>query len=148
MAVGSGKSDGAFRRLWSQGESIDGAAHRQVPEDEDIILGRPIPTHRRSPGRESDHLAPHVGQVQDRRSSGGRTYAPGAVGSPSSGQRSAGSPRFAREGSDLAMVQAIAGHGDLKLTSQVYTHLGAEDLRKAMDGIPLRSGAWDARVGQ
>ncbi len=34
------------------------------------------------------------------------------------------------------MVQAIAGHSDLKLTSQVYTHLGAEDLRKAIDGIP------------
>lgn len=41
--------------------------------------------------------------------------------------------RLARSGAPLAITQRILGHSDPKLTARVYTHLGAEDLRGAVE---------------
>jgi integrase len=41
--------------------------------------------------------------------------------------------RLARSGAPLAVTQRVLGHSDPKLTARVYTHLGAEDLRSAME---------------
>ena len=41
--------------------------------------------------------------------------------------------RLARSGAPLAITQRILGHSDPKLTTRVYTHLGAEDLRSALE---------------
>ena len=44
--------------------------------------------------------------------------------------------RFARSGVGLVQAQKILGHSDPKLTSAIYTHLDAEDLREAVEGLP------------
>jgi integrase len=41
--------------------------------------------------------------------------------------------RFARAGVPLVQAQRILGHSDPKLTSRVYSHLEAEDLREAVE---------------
>jgi integrase len=43
--------------------------------------------------------------------------------------------RLARRGVGLAVTQRMLGHADPKLTARVYTHLGTEDLRAAVDGV-------------
>jgi integrase len=41
--------------------------------------------------------------------------------------------RLVRTGAPLAVTQRVLGHSDPKLTARVYTHLGAEDLRGAVE---------------
>ena len=49
--------------------------------------------------------------------------------------------RLARAGVSLTKVQQLMGHSDPKLTAAVYTHLGVEDLRDAINALPsLRAG--------
>ena len=43
--------------------------------------------------------------------------------------------RLARNGVGLVHVQRLMGHSDPKLTAQVYTHLGVEDLRSAVAAL-------------
>jgi integrase len=43
--------------------------------------------------------------------------------------------RLARTGAGLVQAQRLLGHADPKLTARVYTHLGVEDLRDAVEGI-------------
>jgi integrase len=38
-----------------------------------------------------------------------------------------------RTGAPLAVTQRVLGHSNPKLTARVYTHLGAEDLRAAVE---------------
>jgi integrase len=45
--------------------------------------------------------------------------------------------RLARSGAPLMHAQRLLGHSDPKLTAQIYTHLDAEDLRGAIDGMVL-----------
>jgi integrase len=47
--------------------------------------------------------------------------------------------RLARSGAPLTHAQRLLGHSDPKLTAAVYTHLDAEDLRGAINGIALGS---------
>lgn len=42
--------------------------------------------------------------------------------------------RYARRGVSMAVTQRIFGHSDPKLTARVYTHLGVEEMRGAVDG--------------
>jgi integrase len=44
--------------------------------------------------------------------------------------------RLQRSGVGLAQAQRILGHSDPKLTARIYTHLGVEDLREAVEAIP------------
>jgi integrase len=44
--------------------------------------------------------------------------------------------RFARRGVPLVHAQHLLGHSDPKLTARVYTHLGVDDLREAVEGAP------------
>jgi integrase len=44
--------------------------------------------------------------------------------------------RLQRSGVGLAQAQRILGHSDPKLTARIYTHLGVEDLRDAVESIP------------
>lgn len=44
--------------------------------------------------------------------------------------------RLARNGVGLAQAQKLLGHSDPKLTAACYTHLDAEDLRAAVEGLP------------
>lgn len=44
--------------------------------------------------------------------------------------------RLARNGVGLFQAQKLLGHSDPKLTSAVYTHVDAEDLRPAVDALP------------
>ena len=46
--------------------------------------------------------------------------------------------RLARNGVGLVQAQKLLGHSDPKLTAAIYTHLDAEDLRSAVDGVPPR----------
>ncbi len=41
--------------------------------------------------------------------------------------------RLVRTGAPLAVTQRVLGHSNPKLTARVYTHLGAEDLRGAVE---------------
>jgi integrase len=43
--------------------------------------------------------------------------------------------RYARAGVGLVHLQKLLGHADPKLTSRVYSHLGVEDLRQAVDRL-------------
>ena len=43
--------------------------------------------------------------------------------------------RLARSGAPLVQAQQILGHSDPKLTARVYSHLGVEDLRGALERI-------------
>lgn len=43
--------------------------------------------------------------------------------------------RLMRTGAPLAVMQRVLGHSDPKLTARVYTHLGAEDLRAAVERV-------------
>ncbi len=45
--------------------------------------------------------------------------------------------RLARNGEGLVQVQRLMGHSDPKLTAQVYTHLGVEDLRGAIERMAV-----------
>jgi len=45
--------------------------------------------------------------------------------------------RLSRAGAPLVHTQKLMGHSDPKLTAQVYTHLDAEDLRGAIDGMKV-----------
>ncbi len=45
--------------------------------------------------------------------------------------------RLARNGVGLAQAQRLLGHSDPKLTMVVYTHLEVDDLRAAVEGIPI-----------
>lgn len=45
--------------------------------------------------------------------------------------------RLSRAGAPLVHTQRLMGHSDPKLTAQVYTHLDAEDLRGAIDGMKV-----------
>ena len=49
--------------------------------------------------------------------------------------------RLARSGAPLMHAQRLLGHSDPKLTAQIYTHLDAEDLRGAIEGMALRDQA-------
>ena len=53
--------------------------------------------------------------------------------------------RFVRNGATPSQVQAIAGHSDPKLTMQVYTHLGVEDLRSAVEGPNIKTESVEAK---
>ena len=44
--------------------------------------------------------------------------------------------RLARSGASLVVTQKILGHSTPRLTSQVYTHLEADDLRAAVEALP------------
>ena len=44
--------------------------------------------------------------------------------------------RLARSGVGLVQAQKLLGHSDPKLTSAIYTHLDAEDLRSAVESMP------------
>jgi integrase len=44
--------------------------------------------------------------------------------------------RLARAGVGLVQAQRILGHSDPKLTARIYTHVGIEELREAMDSLP------------
>jgi integrase len=54
--------------------------------------------------------------------------------------------RLARHGVGLVQVQRLMGHSDPKLTAQVYTHLGVDDLRDALEksAAPGRGARRDA----
>lgn len=45
--------------------------------------------------------------------------------------------RLARSGVGLAQAQKLLGHSDPKLTAAIYTHLDAEDLREAVERLPV-----------
>jgi len=47
--------------------------------------------------------------------------------------------RLERVGVPLVHVQRLAGHSDPKLTAQVYSRLGTEDLRGAIERLPGRA---------
>lgn len=51
--------------------------------------------------------------------------------------------RLARKGVGIAQAQRLLGHADPKLTARVYTHLGVEDLRGAIETLlaPKPAGA-------
>jgi site-specific recombinase XerD len=44
--------------------------------------------------------------------------------------------RLMRNGVGLAQAQRLLGHSDPKLTMAIYTHLGIEDLRGAVESLP------------
>jgi integrase len=44
--------------------------------------------------------------------------------------------RLARAGVGLAQAQRILGHSDPKLTAKIYTHVGVDELRDAVDRLP------------
>ena len=44
--------------------------------------------------------------------------------------------RLARAGVGLVHAQKLLGHSDPKLTSAIYTHLSADELRNAIEGLP------------
>ena len=44
--------------------------------------------------------------------------------------------RLARAGVSQTVAQHLAGHSDPRLTAQVYTHLGTEDMRAAVESLP------------
>jgi site-specific recombinase XerD len=44
--------------------------------------------------------------------------------------------RWARRGVPLTVAQRMLGHQDVRLTASVYTHVGVEDLRSALDAAP------------
>jgi integrase len=44
--------------------------------------------------------------------------------------------RMARSGVGLVLAQKILGHSDPRLTAAVYSHLGVEDLREAVEMVP------------
>ena len=44
--------------------------------------------------------------------------------------------RLARNGVGMAQAQKLLGHSDPKLTMAIYTHLGTEDLRGAVESLP------------
>ena len=46
------------------------------------------------------------------------------------------SSRLARAGVGIVQLQKILGHKDPKMTTEVYTHLAAEDLRSAVNQLP------------
>lgn len=48
--------------------------------------------------------------------------------------------RYAARGVGLVHLQRLLGHRDPKLTAQVYTHLGASELRDALKKSESRSG--------
>jgi integrase len=50
--------------------------------------------------------------------------------------RHACASRMARHGVKLVVAQRILGHSDPSLTARVYTHLGTEDLREAVELVP------------
>ena len=54
--------------------------------------------------------------------------------------------RYASKGVGLVHLQRILGHRDPKLTAQVYTHLGVDDLRAAMQR--LENAGADSRGGR
>jgi site-specific recombinase XerD len=43
--------------------------------------------------------------------------------------------RLARSGAPLVQAQQLLGHSDPNLTARVYSHLGLEDLRRAVERI-------------
>jgi integrase len=54
--------------------------------------------------------------------------------------------RYASRGVGLVHLQRLLGHRDPKLTAQVYTHLGVDDLRDALEksAAPGRGARRDA----
>lgn len=54
--------------------------------------------------------------------------------------------RLARSGVPLQKAQRILGHRDPKLTATIYSHLGVEDLRDAVDQLPHAQEASTARA--
>jgi integrase len=56
--------------------------------------------------------------------------------------RHTGATRMARRGVPLVVAQRVLGHASPEMTAKVYTHLGLEDLRGAVEGVsePRRAG--------
>jgi integrase len=52
--------------------------------------------------------------------------------------------QLARNGVSLAHAQRLLGHADVSMTAKVYTHLGVEDLRAAVESIGTNTTARDA----
>ena len=55
--------------------------------------------------------------------------------------------RLAKNGVGLAQAQRLLGHSDPKLTTAIYTHLDAEDLRGAIATLGVEVGAGAASAG-
>jgi site-specific recombinase XerD len=45
----------------------------------------------------------------------------------------------------LVQAQHLLGHSDPKLTARIYTHVGVEDLREAVDRVSVLGGRREAR---
>ena len=55
-------------------------------------------------------------------------------------------PRFARAGVPLVQAQRLLGHSDPRLTSEIYVHLEADDMRAAVESLPACEPDTDAEI--
>jgi len=122
-----------------QGLVLDLRALRKVhermlghpPEDTDHVFlspeGRPWPGHtvncmrifvRLLKAAEIDRLDAHGGKLDIH------------------ALRHTAATRLARAGVGLVQAQRILGHSDPKLTAKIYTHVGVEELREAVERLP------------
>ena len=49
------------------------------------------------------------------------------------GLRHTAASRMARHGIPLAITQKVLGHATVQMTARIYTHLGVDDLRAALE---------------
>jgi integrase len=61
------------------------------------------------------------------------------------GLRHSFASRLARNGVPITFAQRLLGHSRVEMTARVYTHLGDEQLRNAIDQIETSGLAYPAR---